>query len=85
MGIKKVIECKQPEWTAKDKIAYSWCLNHGIKIGVFAASPGLKNEFWYIQVTAKGNKVKSPREYNRLEIWDKVFELYRFYYDKNNR
>ena len=84
MGIKsQYTECKPPEWTDKDKLAYSWCLNHGITIGVLAAAPGFKNGSWYIEVTANGKKVKSPRDYDKTEIWDKVFELYRFYYDKN--
>ena len=84
MGIKsQYAECKPPEWTDEDKIAYKWCLNHGITIGILAAAHGFKNGSWYIEVTANGKKVKSPRDYDKTEIWDKVFELYRFYYDKN--
>jgi len=85
MGIKaKYTECKDPEWTEEDKRAYAWCLNHGITISVFAAGPGFKNASWYLEITANGKKVKSPKEYDKYELWDKVFELYRFYYDKNN-
>ena len=29
------------KWTDEDKEAYSWCINHGIKIGAIAAQKGL--------------------------------------------
>ena len=85
MGIKpKYTECKPPEWTEENLKAYSWCIRHGIKIGILAAAPGFKNSAWYLEITANGKKVKSPKEYDKHELWEKVFELYRFYYDKNN-
>jgi hypothetical protein len=37
-----------------------------------------------IEVTANGKKITSPKEYGPDNLYDKVFELYRFYYDKYN-
>jgi hypothetical protein len=37
-----------------------------------------------IEVTANGQKITSPKEYGPADLNDKIFELYRFYYDKYN-
>ena len=86
MGIaKKGVECKPPNWNDPDNLkAYTWCINHGVTIGILATAPGFYCGSWEIEITANGKKVKSPKEYNKNEIWDKVFELYRFYYNKYN-
>ena len=80
MGIVKLEPYDQTE---EDKKAYSWCVNHGIKIGMLAVSPGFDNAAWKIRVVANGKETISPRDYNKREILPKLFELYRFYYDKN--
>ena len=80
MGIVKLEPYDQTE---EDKKAYSWCVNHGIKIGMLAVAPGFDNASWKIRVVANGNETISPRDYNKWEVLPKLFELYRFYYDKN--
>ena len=80
MGIVKLEPYDQ---TKKDKIAYSWCVNHGIKIGMLAVAPGFDNAAWKIRVVVGDKETISPRDYNKREILPKLFELYRFYYDKN--
>ena len=80
MGIVKLEPYDQTE---KDKKAYSWCVNHGIKIGMLAVAPGFDNASWKIRVVANGKETISPRDYNKWEVLPKLFELYRFYYDKN--
>ena len=74
-----------PDWGNPINLkAYSWCINHDVKIGMFATSPGFGNRSWQIEVTANGKKILSPREYGPDELYLKVFELYRFYYNKYN-
>jgi len=81
----KAVICKPPDWgDPKNLEAYSWCINHGVTIGIFATTPGFYCGSWEIEVTANGKKIKSPNDYSKNEIWDKVFELYRFYYNKYN-
>ena len=80
MGIVKLEPYDQTE---EDRKAYSWCVNHGIKIGMLAVAPGFDNAAWKIRVVANGKETISPRDYNKREILPKLFELYRFYYDKN--
>ena len=78
----KAVKCKPPGWTEEDNIAYAWCINHGITIGALAVVPGFYNASWLIEITINGKKITSPREYGKNELWDKVFELYKFYYNK---
>ena len=75
-------KCKAPAWTDADHIAYTWCLDHGITIGMFATTPGFGNKHWEIEITIDNKKIKSPREYGPDELYPKVFELYKYYYNK---
>ena len=76
--------CKPPAWSEEDHQAYSWCLNHGITIGALAATSSWYNASWVIEITIDGKKITSPKEYDKNELWSKVFELYKFYYNKYN-
>ena len=86
MGIAhKGTVCKPPDWgNPKNLEAYSWCVNHGVTIGCFATTPGFGNRTWQIEVTANGKKILSPKEYGVDDLYPKVFELYKFYYNKYN-
>jgi hypothetical protein len=50
-----------------------------------ATTPGFGNRTWELEITANGKKVTSPKEYGPDDLYDKVFELYRFYYNKYNK
>ena len=87
MGINianKGTVCKPPDWgNPKNLEAYSWCINHGIYISALAEGKGNYNKLWSIQVNVNGKKVMSPKPYGPDDLYSKIFELYRFYYDKN--
>ena len=83
MGIRKKVEWKAPWWSKSNRQAYVWCINHGIKIYAVPCSPGFDNKNCWIEVQANGRKQRSPKTYGPDELWDKVLELYKFYYDKN--
>jgi len=86
MGVVKTVECKSPDWSDPINLkAYSWCISHGVTIRPFACAPGYKNRHWDIEVTVNKKKVMSPKSYLPDELWGKVFELYKFYYDKYNK
>ena len=74
---------KGPEWSDKDRIAYHWCINNGVKISPRACKSDRDNYYWWIDVEVNGAKIRSPITYNGKELNNKIFELYRFYYDKN--
>ena len=83
MGLKK-FTFDEVKWTDEDKEAYSWCINHGVTIGALATVAGFQCKSWVLEVTANGKKTTSPKEYGPDDLYDKMFELYRFYYDKYN-
>jgi len=72
-----------PQWTDEDRVAYRWCINNGIKISPWAATSDRDNYHWWIDVEVNGEKRRSPKTYNGRVLNEKIFELYRFYYDKN--
>ena len=69
----------------EDKEAYRWCVNHGIKIGVLAATPGFDVGSWKIRIVANNKEMISPGDYSRTEIYPKVFEMYRHYHKLNTK
>ena len=75
MGVKK-FTADDVEWTDENKEAYSWCINHGIKIGAIAAQPGYDVGSWKIRIVANNKEMISPGDYSRTEIYPKIFELY---------
>ena len=82
----KTIEPKPPDWGNPENLeAYSWCINHGITIGCLACTSGNRNRDWDIQITVNDKKQMSPKSYGPDELYDKVFELYKFYYNKYNK
>ena len=80
---KRRTSIKGPEWSDKDRIAYHWCINNGVKISPRAWKSDRDNYYWWIDVEVNGAKRRSPITYNGKELNNKIFELYRFYYDKN--
>jgi len=63
----------------KDFEAYRWCINNGIYI-----SPYCKENFvsWYIDIEINGKLNRSPKFFNERELWEKIFEYYKYYYNK---
>ena len=73
------------QWTIEDKKAYNWCINHGVYIGALATIPGYDNASWKVRIVANNKEMISPGEYNKREIYPKIFELYRYYYKQNTK
>jgi hypothetical protein len=76
---------KKNEWdmgeysvTDQDAEARYWCIKNGIKISPFAKQAG----YWYIDITVNGKTSRSPHVYIAGLIWEKIYEYYRYYYDK---
>ena len=84
MGLKK-FTADEVVWTKEDKEAYRWCVNHGIKISVIAATSGFDVGSWKIRILANNKEMISPGDYSRTEIYPKLFEMYRYYYKQNTK
>ena len=85
MARYKKVTIPGPKWTTELREAYGWCINNGIKIAPWAASSERDNYYWWIDVEVNGAKKRSPFKYNGNQLNDKIFELYKFYYDKNKK
>jgi len=74
----------QRAWAESEMKIIGWCLNHGIKIGV---SPDWKHELmhWQIDISTNGNVHTDPNRYEDEDVYNKVNEYYKYYYDKHNK
>jgi len=58
----------------------AWCHSNGISIGVI---PNWETSTsWNIDITLKGKVNKDPKDYTDEEALIKMYEYYKYYYDK---
>ena len=58
--------------------AYHWCINNGIII-----FPECKlTPPWAIEIKIKKKVYRSPEEYHAIDVWEKMYEYYKYYYNK---
>ena len=60
----------------------AWCVRHGISIGLIPNWD--TNKSWNIDITLKGNVNKDPVDYTDEQALIKMYEYYKYYYDKYN-
>lgn len=65
----------------KPHVAQSYCFANNIYIYPI---PHNKKSF-YLEVDYKGTKKKSDQLYSIKKGWDKVWELYEYFYDKRQK
>jgi len=58
--------------------AYRWYINNGIYISPYANGEGA----WYIDIKLNTKITRSPEVYGKITIWIKLFEFYKYYYNK---
>ena len=76
---------KQPpkkSWSQDEMKIVGWCLTRGIKVGI---SPDWKDPThkWQIEISINGRVHIDTNRYNDQEVYNKVNEYYKYYYDKN--
>ena len=64
--------------TSEEAKAYHWCINNGIFISPFATGDAT----WYIDIEINNKTNRSPDSYGKDTIWIKMYEFYKYYYDK---
>ena len=68
-------------YTDEDIKRVGWCLNKNIEVAV---SPG--HSKWKVEIRInKGNWNKDPGVYDHEEAMKKMYEYYKYYYDKHNK
>ena len=62
--------------------AYNWCVKNNIKISPSASTRDQYPTSWYLIIDIDGRINKSPETYGSLDIWGKLYEYYKYYYNK---
>ena len=69
-------------YTAEDIKRVDWCMSKGIKIAVVPNWEGSKFE-WQVEIMINGKANLDPNIYDGEEAQMKMYEYYKYYYDKN--
>ena len=69
-------------YTPEDMKRVGWCMDNGITI---AAVPNWKGDYsqWQVEITINGKPNIDPKIYTGEEAQMKMYEYYKYYYDKN--
>jgi|TARA_Y100001937_G_scaffold94_1_gene121 hypothetical protein len=77
---------KAPErnWEQQEMKIIGWCLTRNIGVGI---SPDWKDDLnrWKITIDINGKYYDDPNLYDNEEVYNKVIEYYKYYYDKYNK
>ena len=80
---KKKITGKNPgyhSFTDEDMKRVNWCLNNGIKIAVIP-----NGTEWQVEINLNKKIHLDPNIYKADEAYKKMYEYYKYYYDKHNK
>ena len=70
----------QHNYTREDMKRVNWCLRNGIKVAVIPN--GTK---WQVEVNLNKTIHLDSKVYNADEAYKKMYEYYKYYYDKHNK
>ena len=70
-------------WTNDEMKVVGWCMNKNIHVSI---TPDWKHEFnlWQIDIKINRKTHVDPARYDD-DVLDKVYEYYKYYYDKYNK
>ena len=66
-------------YTREDMKRVNWCMNKGIKIAVIPN--GID---WQVELNINDKIHLNPGVYKAKEAYEKMYEYYKYYYDKHN-
>ena len=74
----------KPNFSEAEMKIIAWCLNKKIGVGI---SPDFRHELngWKIDLNINGKIHTDPSRYTNDEVYNKVNEYYKYYYDKYNK
>ena len=79
---KKKTQSLYYPYTPEDMKRVGWCLNNGIAIAV---TPDVGDK-WKVEIKFnKGEYKRDPKTYTHEEAMKKLYEYYKYYYDKYNK
>ncbi len=70
-------------WDKVEMKVVGWCLQNKIGVGI---SPDWKHDLnkWQIDISINGNVHTDPNRYDDEVVLNKLYEYYKYYYDKHN-
>tara|TARA_R100001163_G_C4947308_1_gene116563 strand:- start:286 stop:558 length:273 start_codon:yes stop_codon:yes gene_type:complete len=70
-------------WRENEMKIIGWCLQNKIGVGI---SPDWKNDMskWIIEININGKIHTDPSRYDDEVVLNKLYQYYKYYYDKNN-
>ena len=80
---KKTGKGKSPgshTYTNEDMKRVNWCMNKGIKIAVIPS--GID---WQVELNINDKIHLNPEVYKANKAYEKMYEYYKYYYDKHNK
>ena len=78
---KKAAKGKSPGqhmYTPEDMKRVGWCMNKNIKIAVIPSGTE-----WQVELNINNKVHLDPKIYNAEEATEKMYEYYKYYYDKH--
>tara|TARA_R110002126_G_scaffold41462_1_gene120516 strand:+ start:912 stop:1160 length:249 start_codon:yes stop_codon:yes gene_type:complete len=66
--------------TQEDLDIRMWCYRNSISVVPVQVKYGKRQ--WYIEITINGKSNTSPESYTHLDIWNKVLQFRKYYYNK---
>ena len=67
-------------YTNDDMKRVNWCMRNGIKIAVIP-----KGIEWQVELNINDKVHLNPEVYKANEAYEKMYEYYKYYYDKHNK
>ena len=70
-------------WKIEEMKIIGWCLNNNISVAI---SPDWKDDLnrWQIDISINGKTHNDPTRYDDSQALNKMYEYYKYYYDKHN-
>ena len=69
-------------YTPEDLKRVNWCVEKGIRIAVVPKWDGPPGD-WQVEISIDGKTHSDPKVYNGYDAQTKMYEYYKYYYDKN--
>jgi len=71
-------------WMPEEMKAVGWCLSNNIFISCI---PNWKEKGinWFIDIKINKNVHRDPNKYEDEEVFNKIYEYYKYYYDKHKK
>ena len=69
----------QHKYTPEDMKRVGWCMNKNIKIAVIP-----NGNKWQVELNINNKVHLDPKIYEGKEATEKMYEYYKYYYDKHN-